>query len=296
MGGGAVPVPLRGAGQKEARRPGGHRAGGLGQGGGGDDQVIALAAGLLGEGLGQGGQVAVVGAKAGDGRRHALHEAGVHLLQKGDELVAHPVAGEGVVGIGAVLHVGDAVFRQVGFDIGTGGGEEGADVLPADRVDAGEAGKAAAPEQVQEHRFGVVAGVVGGGDAAASQPEGLLGEEAVAQGPGGLLQAQLAAFGLGPHVPPAHGEGDAPPGADVTDEGLVPDALFATELVVIVGGGHGDVPSPGEGVEQAHGVGPAGDGAEDFGAGGEHMVLPDELLHPWKGGGFNTHRGGGRRR
>ena len=131
---------------------------------------------------------------------------------------------------------------------------------------------------MHEHRLGVIAGVVGGGDAVGLELYGQLGEKAVAQGAGGLLDTHLAAPSLGPHVPGAQVEGNGvllTPGAN---EPLVPAALLAPELVVKVGGHHGDILPPGEPVEQTHGISSPGDGTEHLGAGGEHMVLPRESL------------------
>ena len=69
--------------------------------------------------------------------------------------MAHPVAGVGIVGIGAVLHMGNAVFGKIGLDLPPGGGEKGPDKLVEPGGDAGEPLEPAPPDQVEEIITGV---------------------------------------------------------------------------------------------------------------------------------------------
>ena len=129
---------------------------------------------------------------------------------------------------------------------------------------------------MEEDGLGVVVGVVGSGQLLGPQFLGGLGEEAVPHGPGGLLHPFALLLGLLGHVPLAHDEGDVPLLAPLGDEGLVPLGLLPPQLVVEVGGVEVEVPFLGQLLqhgEQGHGVSPAGEGHQDGGAGGEHVVL-----------------------
>jgi hypothetical protein len=55
--------------------------------------------------------------------------------------------------------------------------------------DAAEAREASAPENVEENRFDLIVGGVGGGDVASAEIAGSLGEEIVAGLPGGGFEA-----------------------------------------------------------------------------------------------------------
>lgn len=127
-----------------------------------------------------------------------------------------------------------------------------------------QAPEPAAPDQVEQHRFGVVPGMVGGGDSVRTGLFRRILQKGVAQLTGGLLDAGTRRGGLGRHVSPAGVAGDFILRAPVPDKPFLRLRLGA-ELVVEVGGGHGDVQGRLEGqqgVEQAHGVRTAGDRCE----------------------------------
>ena len=68
--------------------------------------------------------------------------------------------------VGAVLHMADVIFVQKFLHLRPGHIQHGPDKPLGFRRDAAQAPQAGAPEQVQEHRLGVVVGGVGGGDGA----------------------------------------------------------------------------------------------------------------------------------
>ena len=121
-------------------------------------------------GEGEGGEEGVVGARdvgeAGEGFGGARVEEGADLREDG---VADAVAqGEGE-GVGFVGAEGLVFGGEEGFDLGAGDAEEGADPREAARVgagggDAGESGDGGAAGDAQEEGFGLVVGVVAGGD------------------------------------------------------------------------------------------------------------------------------------
>ena len=164
--------------------------------------------------------------------------------------------------------------------------------------DARQPPQSGAPHQVQQHCFGVVVGVVGGGDHGAVQLTGRLLKEIVPHLPGGLLDALAGPGSLSGHVPPAHGQlrsrqglghaqgagvpvGAAALGHELPDELFVPVGFRPPQAVVVVGGGHLDVqpaPQPVQKVHQAYGVRPPGQGAQHTGPRGQHPVFCDQLL------------------
>ena len=75
-------------------------------------------------------------------------------------------------------------------------------------------------------------------------------------------------------------KGDAVFPAPVPDKGFIPVGLATPKTVVEVGGMEGDILPPGEQVQQAHGIRPAGHGTDHHGAGGEHVVFPDQGVDP----------------
>lgn len=110
-------------------------------------------------------------------------------------------------------------------------------------------------------------------------------EKGVTHLTGGLLRPNSHLCGLGRHVAGAGKQGDsgelravgqalrtAAEGYELGHESGVPAGLLPPKLVVKVGGGQGEVqlrPKMIQGVEQADGVGPAGDRAQHMAAGGD---------------------------
>ena len=90
-------------------------------------------------------------------------------------------------------------------------------------------------------------------------------EKRIAQMPGGLLQALAGLGGPLPDVAPAHSQGNGPDAAEGADKGFVAVGLRAPEAVVEMGRREREVQLPlqsGQTVEQRHGIGPAGYGAD----------------------------------
>ena len=136
--------------------------------------------------------------------------------------------------------------------------------------------EAGAAGQVEQQGLQIVVGVVGGGDAVTAQLRRRPAEKFVPELPPRLLHPQAPAFGLGVHLSPLHHAGDAPAGAPVGDEGGIGVGRLPPHAVVVVGGAHPEAPllRPGvEQVEQAHGVRPAGHGAQHRAPPGQHVVF-----------------------
>jgi len=100
-------------------------------------------------------------------------------------------------------------------------------------VRCAQALQAGAPDQVHQHRFGIVIGGVGGGDFAGKGTE-----KRIPCLPGGGFQSLFAGDdGAGPHM-----EGNAVATAEILDELLVPVRFCSPEMVVEMGGGQPQVP------------------------------------------------------
>ena len=94
----------------------------------------------------------------------------------------------------------------------------------------------AAAQQVQQHRLGVVVGGVRRGELVAGQRL----QKGVAAFAGGFFDAFSVCGGVLGDVGAADGQGDAVPGAEGADEGLVAVGFRPAQAVVEVGGGDGD--------------------------------------------------------
>ena len=128
--------------------------------------------------------------------------------------------------------------------------------------------QAAAPGQVEQHGFGVVVGIVGGGDHVSAHLLRRFLQKGIAHFPGGFLNAGTALCGLSGHIAAARHKGHT--GTAGLQEGahkvLVPAGFLSTQPVVIVGGGQGEaefLPQLGQPMEQTHGIGSAGHGAQN---------------------------------
>ena len=129
---------------------------------------------------------------------------------------------------------------------------------------------------MEQEGLGVVVGIVGRGDPVRSQAAGGLAEEGVPHLAGGFLHTLAQPGGPGRHVAGACIKLHAVFPAPVSYKRLVPIGLRPPQAMVIVGRGDRKAPlgpQPGGQVKQAHGVRPAGDGAEHRPAGGEHVVF-----------------------
>ena len=292
MGGGAVGVPVPHHLQQPPGGPWGDGGGGVGQIAGLDDQVVLRPAGVGAHLGGLGVEKVVVRPQVAGGVRHAADKAGVELLQQGHDLAADAVAGKAIIGVGAVLHVGEAVQAEIVLHLPAGGSEHGPHQISPPGGDARHALESGPPDKVEQQGLGVVVGGVGGGDAVAAQALGSLAQEGVPHVTGGLLQPPALPGGLTGHVAPAHRQlhggqgvfpfrpgnalGAAPSGRKVPDKGLVPVGLRPPEAVVVVGGNQveaQDVPQQPQPVEQVHRVRPPGHGAQHPAPPGEHVVF-----------------------
>ncbi len=152
-----------------------------------------------------------------------------------------------------------------------------------------------APGQTEQKGLGVVVGIVGGGDDRRARFRRGFLQKGVPQFPGGLFNALPPAGGLGGDVGLPQMEGDPCLGAPAPDKGGVPLGFRPPQPVVEVGGVEGDALPAGEPVEQAHGIRPAGDGAEHRSAGGQHGVFCCELDGFFQhGSSLQKESGGGR--
>ena len=122
-----------------------------------------------------------------------------------------------------------------------------------------------------------------------------MAEKGVAHIPGGLLDALPPEAGLTGHVSragvqPDGGDGlssgqpvlPAAQGGELLHKPLVPVRFRPPQLVVVVGGGQGEVQLVAEAVEDMEhgdGVRSAGYGAQHRGPRGDQVLLPDEALY-----------------
>ena len=163
--------------------------------------------------------------------------------------------------------------RAVGFGVDTRQTEQGAPHADlalgrpprGDRAHAAEPGEACPARQVEQHRLGLIVGGVGhehGTRAAAMRDPR---EEVVAGKPARLLQRAPRLLGQRGHVDAFDVEGDAEPLAEAGHIGRVGAALFTAQAVVEVGSARLDaglVLQRRHGVEEADGIGAAGDANE----------------------------------
>ena len=153
--------------------------------------------------------------------------------------MAQPVTQAAVACVGGVLPPGNVLRLQKGDDLLSGHAQERTDQLPAHRRDSAQAPQPAAPQKVQQHRFRVVVGGVGGGQPVAGQAF----QKFVAPDPRRVLQAPAAPGGKGRHVAAPHGQLDAVGGAEAADKGFVPVRFGTPQAVVEMGGRDSDAES-----------------------------------------------------
>ena len=193
---------------------------------------------------------------------HGFVQAGIQFPQHRGHPVADAVAAVVVALIAAVLHMGDSVFLQIVLNLPAGDAQQGADDLPPAGWNPAQPQSAGAPGQVQQHRLHIVVPVVGGGNPVAMKLRRRLLQETVAQRPGRFLQAHSLFPGISRHVPMAGDAGDAPLPAPVLYKSGIPLGFLPPDAVLKMSGHH--IPAPAvQQVKQAHGVRPAGHGAEN---------------------------------
>ena len=75
--------------------------------------------------------------------------------------MADPVPRVGRVSIGSILYMRNPTPGQIVFNLLTRCIQQRPDEDPPHRGNAGQAGQPRTPDQIQQHRFGIVAAVVG---------------------------------------------------------------------------------------------------------------------------------------
>ena len=105
--------------------------------------------GLDGQRPGLAGEVVLIRPEQGGGVRHPGGKAGADALQNRDHLMSDTVAGKALVGVGVVLHMGQAVVGQILLHLPPGGGEQGADQAVPGRLDACQPTESGTPGQVE---------------------------------------------------------------------------------------------------------------------------------------------------
>jgi len=132
-----------------------------------------------------------------------LADAGVPLLELGQELMAEAVAGVGVVLVGGVFAPGLAEAGKVGFHLRPGCGQHGAQDASFwkldDWVDSGEAFGPCAAEEFAEDGFGLIVEGMGRGYGVDDTSGHKFAEPGVAEAAGGFFDrfAMLGGFGGG---------------------------------------------------------------------------------------------------
>ena len=139
-----------------------------------------------------------------DGRRFAqpFGDLGIIARQQRQQFVADAVAGEGRVGVALVQRRLQVRVATVGFDGRAGHTQQRPQqpqLRPArqrrGRRHAPQPGRARAAQQVEQHRFGLVAGVVADDHGRRPGILGHTGQKVVARGPAGRLQRDAGRAG-----------------------------------------------------------------------------------------------------
>ena len=159
--------------------------------------------------------------------------------------MADAVAGEGGVGVGGVFAPGLVGAREVGFDFGAAGLEEGAEDFSCGGrvtigVDSAEAFGPGSAEELHEDGFGLVVEGVGGEDGVGVAVGDEGGEVVVAEVAGGFFDGLAGWADSVGDVGLVDVEGDFEAGAEVGDELLVGVGFCAADAVVDVDGGEAD--------------------------------------------------------
>ena len=176
--------------------------------------------------------------------------------------------------------MGDAVFREIGFYLPPRHAEERADYLAAHGRYAAKSRAAGSAREIEEHRLGVVARVMRGGDPVTAETRRRAAQKIVAQLARGLLGAHAVYCGESVHVPVLHGKLYAVFAAEILDKAAVAQRFLPAQAVLKMRGTYRDIQALRlriQPVQQAHRVRPAGDGAQDFAALRQHIIFFDQL-------------------
>lgn len=181
-----------------------------------------------------------------------------------EDASADPDASEVEVVVPGIVEDGEFVLLYVVEDLGSGEAEERSDNVLAAFGDSGESGHAGPAREVKEDGFDEVILGVGGGDQGAIGLVGGLVEKRVAGFSSGFFETDVEVLGQKGDIGRAGEEGCA----EALGKGLaVLDVLsgFGALLMVEVGGDDVD-PRLDEEMEEAGGIGAAGEAEEDSGA------------------------------
>ena len=195
--------------------------------------------------------------------------------------MAQEVAAVSGIEIRAVGDEGDGVLPAVGLDLLPSHIQQGADPPAQERTDPAEPPHPAAPGQMEQKGFHIVARGVGRGDPVVAFAGAKFVEKGIADPATGFLQPFPPGSGLGSHIRPHDVKGHAPAGAPFPRKGLVPLGLVPAQAVVHVGSGQPPAMGGGQrphSVEQGHGISPARQGDQHGGA------VRDQPLPPHGGG------------
>ena len=196
---------------------------------------------------------------------HVLHRPGIDVPQDRKDTVPQDVPGGRVLLIRLVLHMGDLILFGIVRQHLPGDPQKRPADIPPHLGDPGKAGGPGAPDQIQQHGLGVVVGVMGGEDGRKALPPSGLFQESIAQLPGSLLQRKVRRLHQRPGISRSGKAGDPPGGAPVFHKPLVPVRKLAPQAVIEMGGRSRKAVGPTPGIQemqQAHGVQPAGNGAQ----------------------------------
>ena len=150
--------------------------------------------------------------------------------------MADPVAAVSLVGIAQILPVRKAVFREILLDLPPRDAQQRAHDPPPLGRDTAETAQAAAAREVHEDRFGVVVGVMGGGDPVAAEDVGRPLQKGVAQLSGRRLDAEALLRRAGRHIAVPHRAGDAALAAEGHHKACVREGFLPAKAVLKVGG------------------------------------------------------------
>jgi hypothetical protein len=245
----------------------GHRRGCGGQSRGVEEQTFAVVAtDLAQKGVGLPAQMGRLlrqeACGAGEPGAKGGVEAGFQVRQ---ELVADAVAEVPEVVVARVVPPLEATIAEVGEHLLPRDLEEGAEETAGPRSHSAEPRGPRSPKQTHEQGFRLVVTGVGHRDGGRARFVANAAEEAVALPAGRLLQPSSLAADPGEDVGLRGVEGNVEPSAQTATEAGVLRRVRA-ELVVQVGGDHPE-PVPGsqgdEGIQEGHGIGPAGESKDD---------------------------------
>ena len=153
---------------------------------------------------------------------HILHGPRVQLPQNRQNLMAQHVPRRIVHLVGGIFHIGDVMRLGIIRQLLTGHLQERPQEILPFRRNAGQSPQPRPPQEIQQHGFRIVIGVVGCQYTAASQRRFLLVQKGVPDFPRRLLQRQPLPGGQRPDVPPPGNERDRMGIAPVPDEPLIP--------------------------------------------------------------------------